>query len=261
MEIPFLNFKSIKVQLNLFLGAFALFVFLKDPSFSFISGFFFAVFFTVLIESAWVFLKTKKIQITESALTSGLIIGLVFSSASPWWMFLAVAALTIGLKRILRFRGKNLLNPAACGIFLAVLYLNGYTEWKGAYLWYILIPAGFYIVSKIKKTELVLGYFAASLALFIPQTLLQRGSLLDIPGYFNYFFIFIMLIEPKTTPARRWPKVFFGGGVAILVFLLTNLGFRYEPELFALLVFNLLAPWLDKIYFKTPNPKTKEPPK
>jgi len=242
-----MNFKSIKVQINLFLAALALFLFFKALDFSILSGLAWALVFSVLTEALILFIKTRKIQVTESAVTSGLILGLVFSNESPWWMFMAVAVLTIGLKHLIRFHGKNLFNPAALGLFLAVLLLKGTTEWKGTYLWYILIPAGLYIVYKIKKMELVLGYFAMSLVLFIPQTLLQGAPLVDILGYFNYFFIFIMLIEPKTTPATRWPKILFGAGVALLVFILTETGFRYEPELFALLVFNALVPWINKI--------------
>lgn len=248
-----INFKSIKVQINLFLAVFAVFLYLKEPRLALLTGFFWAILFSVLIEGIFLLLKTKKFQITDSALTSGFIIGYVLAAESPWWMFLVVAAFTVGLKRFLRFHGKNLLNPAALGIFLAVLLLKGFTEWKGAYEWYILIPAGLYIVNKIKKTEVVWGYFGMSLALFIPQALAQGASLLDIPGYFNYFFIFIMLIEPKTTPPTRWPKVAFGAGVALLVFLLTEWGFRYEPELFALLVLNALVPFINKI----PNFKLK----
>jgi Na+-translocating ferredoxin:NAD+ oxidoreductase RnfD subunit len=251
-----INLKSIKVQINLFLAVFAVFLYLKEPSFAFLAGFFWAILFSILIEGAFLFYKTKKFQITDSALTSGMIIGYVLSAESAWWMFLAVAAFTVGLKRILRFRGKNLLNPAALGIFLAAFLLKGTTEWKGAYEWYLLVPAGFYIVYKIKKTEIVWGYFAMALLLFIPQALAQGTSLLNIPGYFNYFFIFIMLIEPKTTPPTRWPKVVFGAGVALLVFVLTEWGFRYEPELFALLIVNALVPFLSKIPdFKLLTPK------
>lgn len=258
-----MNFKSIKVQINLFLAAFAVFLFLKDPNFAFLAGFFWAVLFSILIEAAVLYLKTKKFQITDSALTSGLIIGYVLSSELPWWMFLAVAAGTVGLKRVLRFRGKNLLNPAALGIFLAILLLKGTTEWKGAYEWYILVPAGVYLVNKIKKLEIVWAYFGMSLLLFIPQALAQGTPLTNIPGYFNFFFIFIMLIEPKTTPPTLWPKIAFGAGVALLVFLLTEWGFRFEPELFALLVLNALVPFMSKIpNFKFSTPKKivpKEP--
>ena len=251
-----INFKSIKVQLNLFLAAFAVFLFLKEPRIAFLIGFFWALLFSILIETGVLYLKTKKLQITDSAITSGMIVGYVLSSESPWWIFLAAAVFAIGLKHVLRFHGKNLLNPAVSGIFLTVLLLKGATEWKGTYEWYILIPAGLYLVNKIKKLEIVLGYFVMSLLLFVPQALARGSSLLDIPGYFSYFFIFIMLIEPKTTPSTRWPKIVFGAGVALLVFLFTEWSFRYEPELFALLILNVLVPFLNKIpNFKFSTPK------
>lgn len=255
-----MNLKSIKVQLNLFLAAFAVFLYLKGPSFILLAGFFWAVLFSALIEALVLYFTTQKFQITASALTSGMILGFVLASESPWWMFLAVAACAVGLKHVLQFHGKNLLNPAALGIFLAVLPLKGATEWKGAYEWYILIPAGLYIVSKIKKMEIVLSYFAMSLVFFIPQALMQGASLVDIPWYFNYFFIFIMLIEPKTTPATRMAKIIFGAGVAFLIFLLTEWGFRYEPELFALLALNALTPWITRIP-NLPSPMAGSRPK
>jgi len=242
-----INFKNIKVQLNLFLIAFAAFLFLKEPDTAFLTGLGWGVLFCVLIETILLLLKTKKFQITSSAIISGLIIGFVLSSGSPWWMFLAVAFLTVGLKRILQFHGKNILNPAACGIFFAVLLLKATTEWKGAYAWYILVPAGIYFAYKIRKLEVVVGYFLMALALFTPQVIRQGAPLWDIFGYFNYFFIFIMLVEPKTTPAQLWPKTLFGAGAALVIFLLTESGFRYEPELYALLVMNTLVPWISKI--------------
>ncbi len=238
---------SIKTQLNLFLAAFAFFLALKEKDLSLLSGILLTGISCGLIEGLFLFLKNRKFQITASSITSGLILGLVLSSKSPWWMLFIASSFTISLKHLVHFRGKNLLNPAAAGIFLAVLLLKSYTAWKGAYLWYILVPAGLYFVHKIRKTELILGYAGVSLLLFGSQALAQQTPLGNIFGYLNYFFIFIMLIEPKTTPALRWPKVLFGAGVAGFIFLLTEWGFRYEPELFALLTFNLLTPSINKL--------------
>jgi len=252
-----INLRSIKTQLNLALTVFALYLFLKEPRTVFLSGFALATLFSALTEGIVLFTKTRKFRITESALTSGLIISFVLASESPWWMFLAASVFALGLKHVLKFRGKNIFNPAALGIFLTVSLLRGYTEWKGAYVWPFLVPAGLYFVYKIKKTELVLGYFAMALLLFIPQALNQGVSLWNIHGYFNYFFIFIMLIEPKTTPSSRWPKAVFGAGAALLFFGLTEWGFRYESELSALLILNAFVPFLNKI----PTLKLKTTPK
>lgn len=251
----FVFLRMIKVQLNLFLTAFAVFLFIKDPSASFLTGLLKALSFSVLIEASVLFLKTRKPRITASAVTSGLILGLVLASDSSWEIFLAAALLAVGLKHLLRFRGRNLLNPAACGLFLAVLLFKASTEWKGAYEWLLLVPAGFYIVHRIRRTSLFLSYFVTSLLLFIPQALAQRASLIDVLGYFNLFFVFIMMIEPKTTPAPLRFQVLFGTGLAVFIFFLIERGFRYEPELFALLVFNALIPRTLTI----PNPQNKLP--
>lgn len=256
-----ISFRSIKVQLNLFLAAFAIFLYVKNPHLSVVFSLFQTVLFAVLMEGAILFRKDKKCHVTASAITSGLILGLVLSPESPWWILLAAAAAAIGLKYVVRFHGKNLLNPAALGVFLAVLPFKGNTAWQGTYLWYILVPAGLYFVSKIRKIGIVAGYFGMSLLLFVPQALSQGTSLWNIPGYFNYFFIFIMLIEPKTTPAARIPKIAFGAGVAILVFLLTEWGYPYEPEISALLVLNACVPLLNKLpdlKFAAPQPAPRK---
>ena len=80
-----INFRSIKTQLNLALTGFALYLFLKEPHFDFLTGFIWAVSFSILIEGIFLFIKNRKFQITESALTSGLIMGFLLASESAWW--------------------------------------------------------------------------------------------------------------------------------------------------------------------------------
>jgi Na+-translocating ferredoxin:NAD+ oxidoreductase RnfD subunit len=70
---------------------------------------------------------------------------------------------------------------------------------------------------------------------------------LSLLGYQNFFFIFIMLIEPKTTPIRRMGKALFGAGVAAGVFLLIAMGIPMRAELYSLLAFNLMVPLLNKL--------------
>ena len=121
------------------------------------------------------------------------------------------------------------------------------TQWRGAGLWYILVPAGVYFVSKTRKIEVVIGYATAFLALFGAQAFFQKTSLLDVLIYQNYFFIFVMLIEPKTTPTTRRGKVVFGAAVAILVFILTASRVKFEAELLSLLAVNAFFLLLNKL--------------
>ncbi len=122
-----------------------------------------------------------------------------------------------------------------------------------AHAWYVLVPAGLYLAYLTGQLEVFAGYFAAGAALFVTEALRGHAGMWSTLGSLNYFFIFMMLPEPKNAPSRRWPKVLYGGGVAGLSYILGRWGFRYEPALFALLVFNALSPAFDKI----PDPDSR----
>ena len=74
-----------------------------------------------------------------------------------------------------------------------------------------------------------------------------RVNLLNVFGYLSYFFVFIMLIEPKTTPVKFPGKVIFGASVGALIYLLIQANARFDVELFILLVMNLTVFLLNKI--------------
>jgi Na+-translocating ferredoxin:NAD+ oxidoreductase RnfD subunit len=242
---------SIKTQLIIFLSVFALYLSFVDKDALFLVTTLVAVACAMAADSVIVFSKSKKFVLTESSVISGLIIGYVLSNTYPWWMFLCVSVFAICSKHLLRIREKHLFNPAAFGIFLATVLLGASTQWRGVGLWYILVPAGVYFVSKIQKMEVVIGYMAVFVLLFGTQAFFQKTSLLDVLIYQNFFFIFVMLIEPKTTPVTRKGKVVFGAAVAILVFILTAIltasRVKFEAELLSLLAVNAFSLLLNKL--------------
>jgi Na+-translocating ferredoxin:NAD+ oxidoreductase RnfD subunit len=238
---------SIKLQLAIFLSCFALYLSVKDQDAAFIVTTLIAVAAAAGADAAIGFFKNRKFIITESSLVTGLIIGYVLASDSPWWIFVFASAAAIASKHIIRTPRKHLFNPAALGIFASILLFSSSTQWKGTYSWYIIVPAGLYFVYRIRKLELLAGYALASIALFVGQAIIQHLPLQNIAGYFNYFFIFIMLIEPQTTPIKSRGKVLFGIGVGALVFILTEMGVRFDAELASLLILNLATPLLNKL--------------
>ncbi len=238
---------SIKSGLIIFLASFALYLSFVGKDLLFLLMALVAVVGAIAADSLAAFLRQKKFILTESSVISGLIIGFVLSSIYPWWIFLAASGLAICSKHLFRIREKHLFNPAAFGIFLTTVLLGASTQWKGAGLWYILVPAGVYFVSKNRKLEIVLGYMAAFLVLFGAQAFFQKTPLWDVLIYQNYFFIFVMLIEPKTTPVTRKGKVVFGAAVAILIFILTVSRVKFEAELLSLLVVNVFSILLNKL--------------
>jgi Na+-translocating ferredoxin:NAD+ oxidoreductase RnfD subunit len=238
---------SVKSQLILFLGLLAASLAFIGKDALFVFSISLALISAVLIDAVFSYLKDKKLTISESAIISGLIIGFVLASDSRWWVIFAASLLAISSKYLVRINKKHIFNPAAFGIFLSILLFKADTQWKGAYLWYIIIPAGTYFIYKIRKVELVASYLVAALGLFAIQALLQNTPLGNIFGYLSYFYIFIMLIEPKTTPLKPKGKIIFGISVAVVIFILTEAGISFDVELAALLLLNMFVPFLNKL--------------
>ena len=242
-----LSLKSVKTQLIVYLAAVALTLAIKERDLVFLRAFAIAVFAATLVESLVLYLKAGSLKITESSIITGMIVGYALSSDEAWWKFIVAASLAILSKHLVVFKKKHIFNPAAFGIFLSTLILGASTQWNGTYMWYVLSPFGIYFAQKIKKTEVIIGYATVSLALFGTQALLQKVPLSNIFGYFSYFYIFVMVMEPKTTPFKSIAKYIFGAGAAAFVFVLTEAGVRFDVELFSLLLMNSTVPLLNKI--------------
>ncbi len=242
-----INLKSLKTQVIIFLCCFAAYLYIREGSGLFITRLATAVFFTAGVEALIGYLQKRKFQLSESAAISGLIIGFVLSSDNPCWFFGIASLLAIGSKHFIRFRQRHIFNPAAFGIFLVVVIFHATTQWKGTYVWYVLAPAGLYFAYKIRKLELVFAYLVMALGLFMIQAVMQKSNIAGIFGYLSCFFVFIMLIEPRTTPTTGAGKIIFAAAVALLVFILTERGVRFDVELFSLLALNLTVPLLNLI--------------
>lgn len=241
-----MNLASKKKQLIIFLGAFALYLSIINKELMFLFTTAIAVISCVISESALVYLKTKQRIITESSIISGLIIGFVLSFDEPWWIFVLASVLAISSKHLIRLNKKHLFNPAGFGVFLAIILFGAQTQWQGTYLWYILTPIGLYFTFKIKKIEVLAGYFLATIVLFGSQAIIQKSGILNLFGFLGYFYIFVMVIEPKTSPFKPLGKFIFGASLGSLIFILTQSGVKFDAELFSLLVLNLSVPLLNK---------------
>lgn len=241
------NLKSVKTQVIIFLCAFAIYLAFKDKNAIFLLTTFIAVISAIGIELIILFFKDKKFRITDSSIISGLIIGFVLSGDNPWWIFLLASFLAICSKYLLQLNRKHLFNPAALGIFLSLILFGASTQWKGTYLWYILLLFGLYFAYRFRKIKVLIGYALTAIGLFGVQALLQKIPLSNISGYLSYFYIFIMMIEPKTTPIKPRGQLLFGISIALLIFILTGAGARFDVELLSLLALNLSVPLLNKI--------------
>ena len=188
-----IKFPASKTQLIIFLGIFAAYLSIINKDAAFLFGLFIAVISALAADYFFMYLKKEELRLDDSSVISGLIIGFLLLSAQPWWIFSLASISAIASKYLIRVNKKHIFNPAAFGILLAVIFFRGFTQWQGASIWYLILPFGIYFVYKVKKLEIIIVYSLAFLILFGIQGF----------GYFNYFFVLVMLIEPKTTPVTK----------------------------------------------------------
>jgi len=194
----------------------------------------------VLIDGVAGFVRDRKWRLSESALITGLLIGFVLSADNVWWTYPAAAALSILSKQLIRIKGKHIFNPAAFGVLAVLCLLGSTTRWYGAYLWYLVIPLGTYFVFRIHRLPMVAAYYVTAVVLYGGQAFLQKVSFLDALVYLNHFFVFIMLIEPKTSPFDKVGMVVLGVLASALCFGSGFLNLSFSGELAVLLIVNVI---------------------
>ncbi len=166
-----------------------------------------------------------------------------FYSLAAWASILAISS-----KFILAIRKKHVFNPAALGVAITALVLGLSATWwvgTGLMLPFVLV-GGLLIVKMIRRFDLVLGFLAAAVVMILGYAVIKQHDVLgslqaivfDTP---IFFFAFVMLTEPLTTPPTRSWRVAYGALVGVLFAPFVNLlGIFSTPEL-ALLVGNIFS--------------------
>ncbi len=196
----------------------------------------------------------------ESANISALILALIITPVkanAADLMFLAwVAIWAMASKYILAIRGKHIFNPVAFAVALTALTVNQTASWwvGTAPMLPFVIAGGLLIVRKIRRPDLVVSFFVTAIVTVAalsflqganPLTELQRTALYSP----LFFFAFVILTEPLTTPPTRNLQIVYGGIVGFLFSPQVHIGgFYLTPELAVLFgnVFSYLV-----------SPKTK----
>jgi ferredoxin-NADP reductase len=201
----------------------------------------------------WVFARVFATPAnSESSLITVLIVTLIMAPVAPTDVrgmgALACASIwAIASKFILAAGGKHIFNPAAAGVALTALLLNAPATWWVAgnmTLMPAVLIGGFLIVRKLRRVDSTLLFIAVNLATILLSTAPDhyatalRETLASSP---LFFFATVMLTEPLTAPARRWPRLVFAALVGFLAAPSVHLAsFYFTPET-ALLVGNAFA--------------------
>lgn len=242
------KYVSLKSQFIIFLSVVLLCLAYTSQNLQLIYSGLIAVFAALILDSIFLSYKNKKITLSESAVISGLIITFVLASDNAKWIFVVAPLLAILAKQIIRFNHKHIFNPSGFGILAVMLLFKADAQWLGSNLWYIFIPFGSYFIWNYRKFEILYGYIIGFLITFgILILFVEKSNLLGIVNYLNFFFIFVMLIEPKTTPISTLGKYLFGFGVAVLTFIFTIAKLPIDIDICSLLIFNMLTPFFNKL--------------
>ncbi|MDO8566791.1 MAG: hypothetical protein Q7R58_01410 [bacterium] len=192
----------------------------------------------------------------ESVFITALILALIFqpvayTDVAGFIMLAIVAFLANASKYVFAIQKKHVFNPAALAAVISALLFGVPATWWAAgnlaLLPFVLV-GGLVIVYKLRRFDLVLAFSVSAIGTVAlvshsPVASIQTTLLYSV----FFFFAFIMLTEPLTTPPTRALRVVYGALVGILFITAPSIcPFYFSPEL-ALIAGNLFS------YFVSPK--------
>lgn len=168
----------------------------------------------------------------ESVYITALILGFIMTPASNSGDFLLlglIGVLSQASKYILALNKKHLFNPAAFAAVFSSLVLGYSASWwvGNSYMLIPVLVGGLLVVRKVRGFSRVSAALAVYAILTGPRL---TQTILDSP---IFFFSFIMLTEPLTSPPKKILQIYYGTIVGLVTSFQT-------PEV-ALLVGNIFS--------------------
>lgn len=216
---------------RMYVSAIVLLLFLAGASAYLLDEFPYALIFTVfacaIIEMALrkYYLK-QNFKIPFSGIITGLIIGCVAPINVPLIPVFVACAIAMCSKFLIKIKSSNVFNPAALGLFGLGLLSIGSSWWATTSITVYGFAVSLSIVLVIaayecRRLTLAFSFIAASVLFSILVSLpLTLGSVEIALISVNYFFAFLMLTEPKTSPPKRIAQMLYGIYVAVVYFIL-----------------------------------------
>ena len=189
-----------------------------------------------------VYIKSKKILFSTSAVISGLIIALILKPGVSWYIPIFAALIAIGSKHVIRIKGKHIFNPANFGLLLSMFVLRTYLVWWGSSIAWLVLILGGLIAYRFKRFHLLISFLITQFVLLGTYSVLNREPILNAIFMANLFFIFVMLVEPKTSPTTRNGRIIYGVLTGIFSSLFILVVPVHDPSVMGLALSNLFVP-------------------
>jgi len=209
-----------------------------------------------LIAACWVFntVLSRLFRVptnVESVYITALILALIItpvSSRSGFYFLLWAALLAMASKYIVAWRRKHLFNPAAFAVVVTAFVLQQTAGWWVANNWLLplVLVGGLLMVRKLRRFHLVIAFLLMALVADVALGSLQGTALPTILQQFvfvlpTFFFAFVMLTEPLTTPPTKNLQMVYGALVGVLFAPQWHIGNYYSLPEIALVIGNVLS--------------------
>lgn len=173
-------------------------------------------------------------RVTYSSVITGLIIGSVSPVAAPLLPIAIASVVAIASKFAISLKSRNVFNPAALGMLVGLGAFGVGDEWWAAgslTLYGLAVPLSLILILaayEARRLHAALSFCAVTIAatVLLGGYASAAGAAAAALGV-NYFFAFIMLTEPKTSPSGGRAQAAYGSGVAALYVLLALSGVAY----------------------------------
>ena len=212
-----------------------------------------AVLTTAILDLFIEYFKSKTWIFPNSGLISGLFIGGLLTQDLKWHIYILAGIIAILSKHIIKFRQKNIFNPASLGVLLvSVIFGVSHTWWISSPFILVLI-LGIFIIWRLRRIDLALSFLISYYLINSVIEVYGGASAADIyytifNGGVIFFFSMFMLTEPKTNPNGTRQRIVYGILVAVLFVALHFYIPRHDLPL-ALAVGNIFVPLLNRIRF------------
>jgi ferredoxin-NADP reductase/Na+-translocating ferredoxin:NAD+ oxidoreductase RnfD subunit len=186
----------------------------------------------------------------ESVYITALILALIITPAQSlndvFFLFWA-GVLAMASKYIVAIHKKHIFNPAAIALVITAFAGVGTASW-----WVGTLPMfpfellGLLVVRKIRRFDLVFYFFIVTFATIGIFTMLKGGDLLNglresLIASSLFFFSFVMLTEPLTTPPTKKLQSLYGAFVGLLFAPQFHIGTFYTTPEIALVIGNVFS--------------------
>ena len=186
---------------------------------------------TVISGAIFDYLELKRWSRPLTPLITGLIIGLVAQFGAGFFVLSAIGISAMAIKFFVKANGRHIFNPAASGLVFGMVLFSSIPSWwvggENPWIFLIWFPV---LLLKMKRWAPMVGFLIPA-AIFSGINIFFSASLL--------FFISVMLIEPKTSPALLKNGLIYGLITGVGYVGLANLG-TLDPFIPALLFGNLI---------------------